>query len=182
MHVLFCMPQVIIAARWIPQRSQRHQKRLPRRSWSRATNWRWRCAIRQNNQQWRLYPHGTRWMGETGRYEQRWSIWQWGQLLFIEGKRGKQNFPEESFFKRSSMCKQTKPHLAHLGCQLPSRAQSFGGNYLRNQPNRIPPTVNLPDVERKTSAAVGNISQNLQPPEEDPRKRAFSLGSRHFFK
>ncbi|UMM42290.1 hypothetical protein L5515_018176 [Caenorhabditis briggsae] len=83
--------------------------------------------------------------------------------------------------RRGTETQRSRPLQPHLACQMPNRAQSFGAKQLTFS-NRLPPTVNLPDSERKISAAVQSSTSNqLDLPNDDPRKRAFSLGSRNFF-
>ncbi|EGT52997.1 hypothetical protein CAEBREN_09882 [Caenorhabditis brenneri] len=82
--------------------------------------------------------------------------------------------------RRGTESQRSRPTQPHLGCQMQNRAQSFGAKQLKFS-NRLPPTVNLPDSERKISAAVQGTSNQLDLPQDDPRKRAFSLGSRNFF-
>ncbi|CAO4385826.1 unnamed protein product [Caenorhabditis nigoni] len=83
--------------------------------------------------------------------------------------------------RRGTETQRSRPLQPHLACQMPNRAQSFGAKQLKFS-NRLPPTVNLPDSERKISAAVQSSTSNqLDLPNDDPRKRAFSLGSRNFF-
>ncbi|EFO82295.1 CRE-IST-1 protein [Caenorhabditis remanei] len=82
--------------------------------------------------------------------------------------------------RRGTETHRSRPIQPHLACQMPNRAQSFGAKQLKFS-NRLPPTVNLPDSERKISAAVQSTANQLDLPEDDPRKRAFSLGSRNFF-
>uniref|UniRef100_A0A1I7TC46 Uncharacterized protein n=1 Tax=Caenorhabditis tropicalis TaxID=1561998 RepID=A0A1I7TC46_9PELO len=72
--------------------------------------------------------------------------------------------------RRGTETHRSRPMQPHLGCQMQNRAQSFGAKQLKF-PNRLPPTVNLPDSERKISAAVGSPNQ-LDLPQDDPRKRA----------
>lgn len=86
-----------------------------------------------------------------------------------------------SNFQRGTGSQPTRPAASHLACQMQNRTQSFGAKQQTFQ-NRLPPTVNLPDSERKISAANQGTSNQLDLPQEDPRKRAFSLGSKNFFK
>nr|AAL40865.1 insulin receptor substrate-like protein [Caenorhabditis elegans] len=82
--------------------------------------------------------------------------------------------------RRGTGSQPTRPAASHLACQMQNRTQSFGAKQQTFQ-NRLPPTVNLPDSERKISAANQGTSNQLDLPQEDPRKRAFSLGSKNFF-
>ncbi|CAI2357393.1 unnamed protein product [Caenorhabditis sp. 36 PRJEB53466] len=107
---------------------------------------------------------------------------EWGKLEDLPKEEQSDSNDSCQSSARGSTCTRNNPCKSHLTSSTPlqNRAQSFGANQLKGS-NRVPPTVNLPDSDRKISAATESPSNKLNLPDDDPRKRAFSLGSRNFF-